>query len=59
MVNRTYQIVGVLIKFWQSSTAIMADIQAIYYHMIVPKHQQTTFKSFLECMSHFLHFICF
>ena len=40
----TNQILGVLTRFWQNSIAFMADIEAMYYQLVVPEHQQTFIK---------------
>ena len=40
----TSQILGVLTRFWQNSIAFMADIEAMYYQLVVPEHQQTFIK---------------
>ena len=40
----TNQIVGVLKRFQQNSIAFMAGIEAMYYQVMVPEHQQTFIK---------------
>ena len=40
----TNQIVGVLKRFQQNSIAFMVGIEAMYYQVMVPEHQQTFIK---------------
>ena len=40
----TIQIVGVFTRFWQNSIAFMADIEVMYYQVMVPEHQHTFIK---------------
>ena len=40
----TNQVLGVLTRFRQNSIAFIADIEAMYYQVMVPEHQQTFLK---------------
>ena len=47
----TNQIIEVLTRFRQNSIAFMADIEVMYYQVMVPEHQQT-FRNFLWWNNH-------
>ena len=48
----TNQIVGVLTRFQQNSIAFMADIEAMYYQVMVSEHQQTFIKFVVGMTQH-------
>ena len=48
----TNQIVGVLTRFQQNRIAFMADIEAMYYQVMVSEHQQTFIKFVVGMTQH-------